>query len=87
MVATAIVRLGRDDPPYGCLVRIAAATGARNGELCALQWSDVDLERGSVRIDATIVATAETGVIRKPTKTHTFRAVALDTEDDKPQSP
>ena len=78
-VATAIVRLGRDDPPFGCLVRLAAATGARNGELCALQWSDVDLERASVRIDATIVATAETGVIRKPTKTYTFRTVALDT--------
>jgi integrase len=77
-VADAIVRLARDDPPYGCLVRLAAATGARNGELCALQWADVDFEHGTVRVDATIVATAETGVIRKPTKTHTFRTIALD---------
>jgi integrase len=28
---------------------LAAATGARNGELCGLEWSDLDLEVGTVR--------------------------------------
>jgi integrase len=28
---------------------LAAATGARNGELCGLEWSDLDLEAGTVR--------------------------------------
>ena len=78
VVADAVARLAGDDPPYGCLVRLAAATGARNGELCAVRWADVDLARCAVRIDATIISTPETGVIRKPTKTHTFRTVAVD---------
>jgi hypothetical protein len=28
---------------------LAAATGARNGELCGLEWSDLDLDQGTVR--------------------------------------
>jgi integrase len=28
---------------------LAAATGARNGELCGLEWSDLDLAAGTVR--------------------------------------
>lgn len=28
---------------------LAAATGARNGELCGLEWSDLDLDAGTVR--------------------------------------
>jgi integrase len=29
---------------------LAAATGARNGELCGLEWADLDLDAGTVRI-------------------------------------
>jgi integrase len=38
---------------------LAAATGARNGELCGLEWSDVDLDYGTVRFrqELTIVDT------------------------------
>jgi integrase len=32
-------------------ITIAALTGARAGEVCALRWSDIDLKRGTVRID------------------------------------
>jgi integrase len=28
---------------------LAAATGARNGELCGLEWSDLDLDAGTIR--------------------------------------
>jgi integrase len=31
-------------------LRIAATTGARRGELCALRWRDVDLEQGTLHI-------------------------------------
>ena len=37
-------------PAIGWLVRLALATGARQGELWALDWSDVDLPRRVVRI-------------------------------------
>jgi integrase len=38
---------------------LAAATGARNGELCGLEWSDLDLAAGTVRFrqELTIVDT------------------------------
>jgi integrase len=29
---------------------LAAATGARNGELCGLEWSDLDLDQGTIRV-------------------------------------
>jgi integrase len=36
-------------PWLGIWTVLAAATGARNGELCGLEWVDVDLEAGTVR--------------------------------------
>src|SRR5690242_20710915 len=34
----------------GLYLWLAAVTGARRGELCGLQWKDLDLERGVVHI-------------------------------------
>jgi integrase len=36
-------------PWLGPWTMLAAATGARNGELCGLEWSDLDLDAGTVR--------------------------------------
>jgi hypothetical protein len=36
-------------PWLGSWTVLAAATGARNGELCGLQWADLDLDAGTVR--------------------------------------
>jgi integrase len=33
---------------------LAAATGARNGELCGLEWADLDLDAGTVRFHQTL---------------------------------
>jgi hypothetical protein len=33
---------------------LAAATGARNGELCGLQWADLDLEGGTIQFRQTL---------------------------------
>ena len=52
--------------------------GARRGELCALRWSDIDLDRGVVRIEASVVDAPRVGPVLKETKTHTRRGVALD---------
>ena len=61
----------------GMLVRLAAATGARRGELVALRWKHVDFERGTVRFDTS--AFAEHGErIEKSTKTRSTRVVTLD---------
>jgi integrase len=77
-VVVAIEAADAYDPEFGAFVRLAAATGARRGELCALRWSDVDVDGGVVRIDASVVDAPGAGVVIKETKTHTRRGVALD---------
>ena len=59
--------------------RLAAATGARRGELCALRWKHVDVDRRRLTIARSLV---EVGgqVIEKDTKTHQVRKVSLDEE-------
>ncbi len=56
---------------------LAAVTGARRGELCGLQWADIDLERGVIHVAYSYVVL--TGVkVRKDTKTHQARRLAVD---------
>ncbi len=80
LVVVALVQLLDTDPEFGTFVRLAAATGARRGELCGLQWADVDLLAGLVKITAAVITTTESGVVRQQTKTHTKRSVAIDRE-------
>jgi integrase len=40
--------------PLNALYTIAITTGIRQGELLALRWPDIDLERGTVRVVATL---------------------------------
>ena len=65
------------DPRLAPLLMLAALTGMRRGELCALRWSDVDLERGELEVSRSVVV-AVGGLAQKSTKTDRFRQVALD---------
>ena len=58
-------------------VWLAAVTGARRGELCGLQWTDVDLEAGLVHIAFSYLVRAGQKM-RKDTKTHQDRTLAID---------
>lgn len=63
-------------PEFGLAVLLAAATGARRGELCAIRWSDVNLEEGTIRIRRSMYQTGkERG--EKDTKTHAERTVDI----------
>ncbi|MHB1536451.1 MAG: tyrosine-type recombinase/integrase [Acidimicrobiales bacterium] len=66
------------DPDFGCFLHLAATTGARRGELCALRWRDLDLEAGAVTITRSVVEAAHSVVVEKDTKTHASRRIALD---------
>jgi integrase len=65
------------DPRLAPLLMLAALTGMRRGELCALRWTDVDLERGELDVSRSVVV-AVGGLAEKTTKTDRFRRVALD---------
>lgn len=57
-------------------VWLAAATGCRRGELCGLQWGDLDGERLTVR--RAVIEVPGGGWAAKGTKTHAERRIVLD---------
>ena len=47
------LKLTADDRRLHPIWQLAIASGMRREELCGLQWSDVDFDRGTVRIERT----------------------------------
>ena len=78
MVA-AIIAAARDQELdlLALYVWLAAVTGARRGELCGLQWADIDLDAGLVHIAFSYLVRAGQKM-RKDTKTHQERTLAID---------
>ena len=62
---------------WGLYVWLSAVLGARRGEVVALQWEDIDLGVGMVRLDENYVRTSD-GMILKDTKSHQMRRVSID---------
>ncbi|MHB8318221.1 MAG: tyrosine-type recombinase/integrase [Acidimicrobiales bacterium] len=65
------------DPRQAPLLMLAALTGMRRGELCALRWTDIDFELGVVEVSRSVVVVPG-GLAEKSTKTDRSRKVALD---------
>lgn len=65
------------DAEWGLFIWLSAVLGARRGEVVALQWEDIDLAAGVVRLDENYVRTAD-GMVVKDTKTHQMRRVSID---------
>lgn len=64
-------------PEWGLYVWLSAVLGARRGEVVALQWEDIDLKVGVVRLDENYVRIPG-GMVVKDTKTHQMRRVSID---------
>jgi integrase len=64
------------DPDFAVLLWLAATTGARRGELCALQWASIDLEMAELVIVRNLFQAAGR-LVEKDTKTHAARRIAL----------
>lgn len=78
--ARLIEEAARRDPDWGTFVWVAATVGARRGEMCALHWEDLDLDRKVVRFHRAIGFDNDGNWIEKDTKTHQHRRVVLDDE-------
>lgn len=60
------------------IASLALATGMRRNELLALRWSDVDLDRGRLRVEQALEYTKQYGLRFKSPKTrHGRRSIAL----------
>jgi integrase len=75
-VAAFLERAKVDDPALGRILHVLASTGARRGELCALRWRDLDVDRQSLSIERSVIEIAG-GLSEKDTKTHSSRRIAL----------
>ncbi|MBO1767050.1 site-specific integrase [Allobranchiibius sp. GilTou38] len=62
---------------FEALWTLALATGMRRGELCALRWSDVDLEAGVIHVERSVTVQATTRIYSTP-KNHERRDVTID---------
>jgi integrase len=78
MVRRAVAASAAAAPWQPVAFTIAATTGMRRGELCGLQWGDVDLQAGQLTVARSVAYTPRAGVVVKSTKTGTVRTIALD---------
>jgi integrase len=76
-----VVRLFRlaqeSDAELATFIMLAASSGARRGEMLALRWSDIDLDRSRLSIERGIVRVGD-DLIEQGTKTHQSRRISLD---------
>ncbi|TVR24913.1 MAG: site-specific integrase [Nitriliruptor sp.] len=75
----ALLRVVVDRPLLWCRLRLAATTGARRGQLLALQWRDVDLGRGVIAFTRALVVGPD-GPVLGATKTDATHCTDLDAE-------
>lgn len=60
------------------IISLAISTGARRGELLALQWDDIDLERATMRVERSMGETASGLYVKSTKTTHGRRRIGLD---------
>jgi integrase len=66
------------EPALAAMLLLAALTGARRGELCALRWTDLDDNAGTLTIARSVYESKGGGWAEKGTKTHQARRIGLD---------
>lgn len=65
------------DPLLLAIAQVAATTGMRRSELCALRWSDVDIDHGEIHVRRALVQTGRVLTMKLP-KTNQQRRLAID---------
>src|SRR5437773_3237723 len=72
----------RIDPDFAALLHVWAQSGMRAGEVCGLQWQDVDLEAGTAIVRRTWsrqrLGPTKTGIVRAVSLLHPATAAAAE---------
>jgi len=68
----AALMAGLEGHPLHSIATLAVASGLRRGELCGLQWTDIDFDRGVLRVERSVEETRQ-GLRVKPPKTRRGR--------------
>ena len=66
------------EPELGLAFRVLAAMGGRRGELCGLQWRDIDVETGLCAIRRAVKQVPGQALVVGDAKNHQQRIVQLD---------
>ena len=70
MQAAELLSCLQDEPiKFKTAVTLTLYTGMRRGEVCGLNWSDIDFENGLININKAVTYTPETGLQEGQTKT------------------
>lgn len=64
------------EPEFATFLHLAAATGARRGELCALEWEHIDFKTKTLKISRSL-AEVQGKLHLKDTKNHQERRISL----------
>ena len=73
-----VLRAGETtSPDLGPILLFAMLTGMRRGEICGIQWSDIDWPSSRVTVRRSIWQVRSTWGVKDP-KTHQVRTIALD---------
>jgi integrase len=75
--AAALLNEAWADPEWGPLLWLTMLSGSRRGEICALRWYHVDLERAVLWVPQSVAQTRQ-GLKLKETKNRKGRRIALD---------
>jgi integrase len=66
-------------PEWATVITLAALTGLRRGELCGLQWGDVDWKEENIAVRRSVWQTKDGWGIKEP-KTHQTRQLEIGTD-------
>lgn len=63
------------DIRYKTAAMILLLTGMRRGELCGLEWSNIDFKEATITIELSVTTVARIGIVDKEPKTESSKRV------------
>ena len=73
--AELIKRLQSEPIKYRTAIMLTLYTGLHRGELCGLEWSDIDLQNGLVKVNKSLLYSVDRGVFEDGTKTRSSNRI------------